>query len=112
MCSLLVSVWRSSSDHVHYHSNYSLDGGGVRGLSTLYILKRLMLRIKFHERRLNPSANSSYHPLDCPHELTDSDDSTAGYYPCHYIGKPIHVLAKLATNMLLPDYTAGTSTGG
>lgn len=74
---------------------FSFDGGGVRGLSTLIILKRIMLRVKHHERSLDPPVQSSYHPATCPHDILDRDNSTAGYYPCHYI-----------------DYMAGTSTGG
>jgi len=93
-------------------ANYLTDGGGVRGLSTLRIMKKLMLRVKYHERRLNPSANTSYHPLPCPHEVSDSEDSTAGYYPCHYIGKSTRKSYGACNNLLLLDYMAGTSTGG
>jgi hypothetical protein len=63
-----------------------LDGGGVRGLSTLYVLRRLMTRIKAIETSLDPPVFSSYHPATCPHEIIDSIETTAGYYPCHYIG--------------------------
>jgi hypothetical protein len=92
--------------------SHDIDGGGVRGLSTLYILKRLMLRIKHLERSLDPPATSSYHPSACPHTIVDDEQSTAGYYPCHYIGKSINKRLRALIDTCPADYMAGTSTGG
>ncbi|KAL9045780.1 MAG: hypothetical protein Q9214_001238 [Letrouitia sp. 1 TL-2023] len=79
----------------------SLDGGGVRGLSTLYVLKRIMEEVGEYEREWNKHAKSSaYSPLF--HNIhigdtTPSQDSktTGNWLPCHYF-----------------DYIGGTSTGG
>jgi hypothetical protein len=82
----------------------------VRGLSTLYILKRLMLQIKTVERSMNPVVQTSFHPLQDPrssntghrrqsydtsssfeHEKDDyqgdQSSNVTDFYPCHYIGK-------------------------
>ena len=70
----------------------TLDGGGVRGLSTLYILQALMRSISQQERKLDDeSKSSSYSPL---FRSASSNDDTE-YLPCHYF-----------------DYIGGTSTGG
>ena len=55
----------------------SLDGGGVRGLSTLYILKQLMAKLA-HERYGNAA---SRHPPVKPCEVFDliGGTSTGGY---------------------------------
>ncbi|KAL8812011.1 MAG: hypothetical protein Q9223_001302 [Gallowayella weberi] len=77
----------------------SLDGGGVRGYSSLLILKSLMDEIASLEKQDNPSAGTSaFSPLidltslygdPMMKELQDT------YRPCHYF-----------------DYIAGSSTGG
>ena len=70
----------------------SLDGGGVRGLYSLYILQFLMSVIEELERHGDDkSRSSSYSPLF--KSVATNDDNT--YLPCHYF-----------------DYIAGTSTGG
>ena len=80
----------------------SLDGGGVRGLSSLLILKRLMERIGEHEQQLNKYARSSSHspffgtPTTKERRKTGSDEYFSNdWLPCHYF-----------------DYIGGTSTGG
>ncbi|MCJ1450761.1 hypothetical protein MMC28_001095 [Mycoblastus sanguinarius] len=80
----------------------SLDGGGVRGYSSLLILRELMRMIGDIERLADGDATSSaYSPLiDClPDEartaLRSDTQPLSKYLPCHYF-----------------DYIAGTSTGG
>ena len=78
----------------------SLDGGGVRGVSSLLILQELMRAVGEHERRVNSEAKSSaYSPLmnclpDEPTPLAGDTISVHEYLPCHYF-----------------DYVSGTSTG-
>ncbi|KAL8933439.1 MAG: hypothetical protein Q9211_005783 [Gyalolechia sp. 1 TL-2023] len=77
----------------------SLDGGGVRGYSSLLLLKRLMEQITKVEKETNPQADSSaFSPLI---DLTSRDSDPTmkelqnTYRPCHYF-----------------DYIGGSSTGG
>lgn len=80
----------------------SLDAGGVRGYSSLLMLRALMREVEKVERSMNLDARSSaYSPLiDCS---TDEDfafsasqsKATSAYRPCHYF-----------------DFIAGTGTGG
>ncbi|KAH7394188.1 acyl transferase/acyl hydrolase/lysophospholipase [Phaeosphaeria sp. MPI-PUGE-AT-0046c] len=71
----------------------SLDGGGVRGLSSLVILSALMKVIQREEVKFNEHIKSS---ADSP-LLESVPDSVKGseYLPCHYF-----------------DFICGTSTGG
>lgn len=87
----------------------SLDGGGIRGYSSLLILRELMKAIGEIERTWHSDpAESSFHPLKPP--SVDSDaalkcpkintkhleaNASSPWLPCHYF-----------------DYMAGTSTGG
>ncbi|KAL9608069.1 MAG: hypothetical protein Q9167_007069 [Letrouitia subvulpina] len=79
----------------------SLDGGGVRGLSTLYILKHIMEEVGEYERKWNKHAKSSaYSPLFDDIDIRDATPSqdgktTSNWLPCHYF-----------------DSMCGTSTGG
>ena len=86
----------------------TLDGGGVRGLSSLYILQELMRLVADFERALEPCAQSSTSsPLFRPVKLSarspdasrrtfeESSPSQLPYKPCHYF-----------------DYICGVSVGG
>ncbi|KAL9602366.1 MAG: hypothetical protein Q9219_001932 [cf. Caloplaca sp. 3 TL-2023] len=77
----------------------SLDGGGVRGYSSLLILKRLMDRITRVEKEMNPRAGTSaFSPLiDLTSLYSDPvmKELQDTYRPCHYF-----------------DYCSGSSTGG
>ncbi|MCJ1349383.1 hypothetical protein MMC31_007623 [Peltigera leucophlebia] len=92
-----TSVWDQKSI-------LSLDGGGIRGYSSLLILRALMNAIGEIERKWSSDpAESSFHPLEQPPSV-DSDapprdpilnTASSPWLPCHYF-----------------DYMAGTSTGG
>ena len=79
----------------------SLDGGGARGLSTLFILQALMTRIENHENKMDNARGSAHSPLFdalATEEYSDSqgdDQSSPKYLLCHYF-----------------DIIGGSSTGG
>lgn len=80
----------------------SVDGGGIRGYSSLVILQALMRKVGELERAYQPAANSSIYsstlgPLDdevCAAPTPDARPRSE-YWPCHYF-----------------DYIAGVGTGG
>lgn len=94
----------------------SADGGGVKGYSSLLILKELMSRIQVHERELDPThpAESSAHPRPHrPREFTRSASTRASTLEPNE-GNDSTVSE--ADSRFLPhhyfDYIGGTSTGG
>ena len=106
-------------------STYKIeDGGGIRGYSSLIIMRHLMQKVAEIEREIQVregcSTDTSYHPVGCnkcvinglqsaipdrrngsivPSERINSAHGSCeepdGYLPCHYF-----------------DYIGGTSTGG
>ncbi|AEO64088.1 1e61e135-7bb5-4506-85fe-6b40823d76de [Thermothielavioides terrestris] len=74
----------------------TLDGGGIRGYSSLIVLRALMREIARIEQSLEPRASASTHTTQIPrHEIPDDVFKDGQYLPCHYF-----------------DYIAGTSVGG
>lgn len=74
----------------------TLDGGGIRGYSSLIILRALMSEIAQIEQTTEPQAISSAHtPRIDPDKIPDYVLRKGQYLPCHYF-----------------DYIAGTSVGG
>jgi len=74
----------------------TLDGGGIRGYSSLIILRALMNEIADIEQTLEPHAASSAHTDRIPvNQIPDNVLRKGQYLPCHYF-----------------DYIAGTSVGG
>ncbi|KAG7286114.1 hypothetical protein NEMBOFW57_008417 [Staphylotrichum longicolle] len=74
----------------------TLDGGGIRGYSSLIILRELMHKIESIEQSLEPRASASTHTERIPRDQIPDDVFREGQYlPCHYF-----------------DYIAGTSVGG
>jgi len=103
-------MWTTFASTNEHH----VDGGGIRGLYSLFILRQLMNQIKLYEETFSDGtggvsyAPSSFHPLDEPLNVShipppsqpqDNEQEGNGhnghYLPCHYF-----------------DYICGTSTGG
>ncbi|KAH6640517.1 patatin-like phospholipase-domain-containing protein [Chaetomium tenue] len=74
----------------------TIDGGGIRGYSSLIVLRALMQEIERIEQTLEPRASASTQTDRIPREQIPDDVFREGQYlPCHYF-----------------DYIAGTSVGG
>ncbi|KAH6618082.1 patatin-like phospholipase-domain-containing protein [Chaetomium sp. MPI-SDFR-AT-0129] len=74
----------------------TIDGGGIRGYSSLIILRALMREIERIEKSLEPRASASTQTDRIPNDQIPEDVLKDGQYlPCHYF-----------------DYIAGTSVGG
>ncbi|KAF2266787.1 FabD/lysophospholipase-like protein [Lojkania enalia] len=90
----------------------SFDGGGIRGYSSLLVLKEIMKEVEKIEKEKDATVDSSFHPEDyvTPHNTRNTPepgkgnfnsqqdqkaDESCRYFPCHYF-----------------DYIGGTSTGG
>ena len=75
----------------------SIDGGGERGLASLFLLKHLMDKIGKYERERNSKAISSVYssPIAGLGGEVLNPKSSSDYLPCHYFG-----------------YIGGASTGG
>jgi hypothetical protein len=73
----------------------SIDGGGVKGYSSLLILKRLMEEIRSAERGETTSLEKNESSLSCPWTDCTKDPSDYEFFMHHYV-----------------DYFVGTSTGG
>lgn len=107
------------------------DGGGIRGYSTLLILKDLMAKIAEEEQRISPAASSSAFPYTLNSgrqddtsqrtSLSTSPRSTTASVQLNSSPTPVHPTHSASVNtsrssQFLPchyfDYIAGTSTGG
>ncbi|KAK0709738.1 patatin-like phospholipase-domain-containing protein [Lasiosphaeria miniovina] len=74
----------------------TLDGGGIKGYSSLIILRALMKEAAHIEQTLKPAALSSAHTDRIARDaIPDAVYREGQYLPCHYF-----------------DYVAGTSFGG
>ncbi|KAK4654608.1 hypothetical protein QC762_408880 [Podospora pseudocomata] len=74
----------------------TLDGGGIKGYSSLIVLQALMQEIARVEQDLDPRASSSAQTERIPRDQIPEDVFREDQYlPCHYF-----------------DYIAGTSVGG
>ncbi|KAF1849072.1 FabD/lysophospholipase-like protein [Cucurbitaria berberidis CBS 394.84] len=85
------------SDFLTY---FAIDGGGIRGYSSLLILKEIMKVIEDLEKQDDVAVDSSFHPETyvAPHNKRKNPSpggESCRYLPCHYF-----------------DYVGGTSTGG
>ncbi|KAB8296261.1 hypothetical protein EYC80_009035 [Monilinia laxa] len=75
----------------------TLDGGGVRGLSTLLMIQNFMALCNTFEQSQGPLVESSFHPLPFQEgqgSTVNKMSTSAKFLPVHYF-----------------DYIAGTSTG-
>ena len=119
---------RASIRHQDQDTDEVADGGGIRGLGSLLILRELMNKIGDEERsRGGPEAESSfaphaYRPMLNQSSHTDADVDTPlppsgngnPIEPDDIVPTPTHEVPD--SSLFLPchyfDYAAGTSTGG
>jgi hypothetical protein len=123
-------VVRFLSDVRGISANRSLvDGGGIRGLSTLLILKEIMTQVEKIEQGENPPAATSASPYMLPHEpavpSSPQGDASGRTSPRESSPEPMNgrrnssrttAASSRSSSRYLPchyfDYIAGTSTGG
>ncbi len=87
------SIFTVKEDSWEGKTILSIDGGGVRGFTSLLLLNELMRVVGMLEREADPNAvSSAYSPWM---DSKPNDEKQLGYKPCHYF-----------------DYIGGTSTGG
>lgn len=126
---IILSLGRCRVMH-HQNLLTLIDGGGIRGFSTLLILKQLMEYIGHEEKRLSPSAQSSAFPYMLStakvHSFIPqtpsprySIRSNASRQSNLLKSTSPTILSSLGTSEASPylpchyfDYIAGTSTGG
>ena len=72
-----------------------VDGGGIRGLSSLYILRDLMQKIRTEEERCDKETKPNGQDVSADISSNQSHSVATELRPCHYF-----------------DFMIGTSTGG
>ncbi|TGO46071.1 hypothetical protein BOTNAR_0616g00060 [Botryotinia narcissicola] len=113
------STGLNGSTHNPWNKKYilTLDGGGVRGLSSLLIIQHLMVLCNSFEQSQDELVKSSFHPLPFQQgqgSITNSRKSrSAQFLPVHYFDY-IGMRCSYYIYQQWPSdiFTAGTSSGG